>query len=197
MKLPTREDAGEIRPVRTLILGSIMCAIPSLFGPYNVVVRNGSYLTIDFTTAAAVVVMFAVCLVVNGMLRRLVPTQAFLSGELYIGYVMAAIGCSICTMGLTLYLIPLMPAVTYLASAENQWAITVIPHVPEWLIPTDPEAIRAFYEGIPKDVPIPWGVWLRPLGDVIVVMPPLAIQPDELQQIAEAVRDGIDHATSI
>ena len=41
------------------------------------------------------------------------------------------------------------------------------------------------------------GVWLRPLGDVIVVMPPLAIQPDELQQIAEAVRDGIDHATSI
>ena len=74
MKLPTREDAGEIRPVRTLILGSIMCAIPSLFGPYNVVVRNGSYLTIDFTTAAAVVVMFAVCLIVNGMLRRLVPT---------------------------------------------------------------------------------------------------------------------------
>ena len=41
------------------------------------------------------------------------------------------------------------------------------------------------------------GVWLRPLGDVIVVMPPLAIQPEELQQIAEAVRDGIDHATSI
>ncbi|MBN82919.1 MAG: adenosylmethionine--8-amino-7-oxononanoate transaminase [Planctomycetaceae bacterium] len=40
------------------------------------------------------------------------------------------------------------------------------------------------------------GVWLRPLGDVVVVMPPLAIQPDELQQIADAVRDGIDHATS-
>ena len=163
MKLPTREDAGEIRPVRTLILGSIMCAIPSLFGPYNVVVRNGSYLTIDFSTAAAVVLMFAACLIVNGMLRRLVPSQAFLSGELYIGYVMAAIGCSICTMGLTLYLIPLLPAVTYLASAENQWAITVIPHVPQWLIPTDPEAIRAFYEGIPKDVEIPWGAWLRPL----------------------------------
>ena len=54
MKLPTREDAGEVRPVRTLILGSIMSAIPSLFGPYNIVVRNGSYLTIDFTTPAAV-----------------------------------------------------------------------------------------------------------------------------------------------
>ncbi|MBB74436.1 MAG: adenosylmethionine--8-amino-7-oxononanoate transaminase [Planctomycetaceae bacterium] len=39
------------------------------------------------------------------------------------------------------------------------------------------------------------GIWLRPLGDVVVVMPPLAIQPDELQQIADAVRAGIDHAT--
>lgn len=149
--------------MRTLVLGSVMCAIPSLFGPYNIVVRNGSYLTMDFTTAAAVVVMFAACLIVNGMLRRLMPSQAFLSGELYIGYVMAAIGCSICTMGLTLYLIPLLPAVTYLASAENQWAITVIPHVPQWLIPTDPEVIRAFYEGIPRDAEIPWGAWLRPL----------------------------------
>ncbi|MEE3368071.1 MAG: adenosylmethionine--8-amino-7-oxononanoate transaminase [Planctomycetota bacterium] len=41
------------------------------------------------------------------------------------------------------------------------------------------------------------GVWLRPLGDVVVVLPPLAIQPNELQQIADAVRAGIDHATRI
>ena len=41
------------------------------------------------------------------------------------------------------------------------------------------------------------GVWLRPLGDVVVVMPPLSIQPDELQQIADAVRAGIDHATHV
>ena len=40
------------------------------------------------------------------------------------------------------------------------------------------------------------GVWLRPLGDVIVIMPPLAIRANELQQIAETVRDGINLATS-
>jgi adenosylmethionine-8-amino-7-oxononanoate aminotransferase len=35
------------------------------------------------------------------------------------------------------------------------------------------------------------GVWLRPLGNVIVIMPPLAISLEEIDQIAEAVERGI------
>jgi adenosylmethionine-8-amino-7-oxononanoate aminotransferase len=35
------------------------------------------------------------------------------------------------------------------------------------------------------------GVLLRPLGDVIVIMPPLAISNEELDQIAEAIERGI------
>ncbi len=38
------------------------------------------------------------------------------------------------------------------------------------------------------------GVLLRPLGDVIVVMPPLAISLDELDQIAQAIEHGITAA---
>ena len=162
-RAPDRHDAGEVRPVRTLFLGSILCVVVALYGPYNNLVLNGSHMSTDFTTAAAVVVMFIVCLFFNGLLRRFVPSLSFVSGELYVGYVMAAIASSICTMGLTLYLVPILPAITYMASAENNWAITVHPFVPQWLIPLDEEAIRAFYEGIPRDVPIPWAVWLRPL----------------------------------
>jgi adenosylmethionine-8-amino-7-oxononanoate aminotransferase len=36
------------------------------------------------------------------------------------------------------------------------------------------------------------GVWLRPLGDVIVVMPPLAIESGQLDQIMDAVEASID-----
>ncbi len=36
------------------------------------------------------------------------------------------------------------------------------------------------------------GVWLRPLGNVVVVMPPLAIRPNELDHICAAVRQGIE-----
>ncbi|HVU88180.1 MAG TPA: adenosylmethionine--8-amino-7-oxononanoate transaminase [Pirellulales bacterium] len=39
------------------------------------------------------------------------------------------------------------------------------------------------------------GVLLRPLGDVIVIMPPLAISPAELDQISDAVEYGIERAT--
>lgn len=39
------------------------------------------------------------------------------------------------------------------------------------------------------------GVWLRPLGNVVVIMPPLAITLDELDRICLAVERGIDQAT--
>lgn len=35
------------------------------------------------------------------------------------------------------------------------------------------------------------GVWIRPLGDVVVLMPPLSIRPDELDQLTAAVRQAI------
>jgi adenosylmethionine-8-amino-7-oxononanoate aminotransferase len=38
------------------------------------------------------------------------------------------------------------------------------------------------------------GVLLRPLGDVIVVMPPLAVSLDEVDQIAQAIEQGIAEA---
>ncbi len=39
------------------------------------------------------------------------------------------------------------------------------------------------------------GVWLRPLGNVVVIMPPLAIKLDELDKICGAVERGIEKAT--
>jgi len=39
------------------------------------------------------------------------------------------------------------------------------------------------------------GVWLRPLGDVIVIMPPLAITLEELDQVCQAAEYGIRVAT--
>jgi adenosylmethionine-8-amino-7-oxononanoate aminotransferase len=39
------------------------------------------------------------------------------------------------------------------------------------------------------------GVWLRPLGNVIVIMPPLCVRPDELDRICEAAEAGIRATT--
>ena len=40
------------------------------------------------------------------------------------------------------------------------------------------------------------GVWLRPLGDVLVIMPPLTISDEELQFLGEVLLESIDTATA-
>jgi adenosylmethionine-8-amino-7-oxononanoate aminotransferase len=39
------------------------------------------------------------------------------------------------------------------------------------------------------------GAIVRPLGDVVVLMPPLAIEPDALEELVEIVSDSIAAAT--
>jgi adenosylmethionine-8-amino-7-oxononanoate aminotransferase len=46
------------------------------------------------------------------------------------------------------------------------------------------------------DAALKRGVWLRPLGDVIVVMPPLIISSQELAFLTRVIREAIDEATS-
>ncbi len=39
------------------------------------------------------------------------------------------------------------------------------------------------------------GVWIRPLGDVVVIMPPLAMKPDQLRVLVDTVHDAIEAVT--
>jgi adenosylmethionine-8-amino-7-oxononanoate aminotransferase len=39
-------------------------------------------------------------------------------------------------------------------------------------------------------------VLLRPLGNVVVLMPPLAMTPAQLERLAGAVRSGVDAVTA-
>ena len=140
-----------------------MCVLIAAWGPYNLLVHRGSCLTIDFSTGAAIAVLFFAVFFLNGLLRAFLPGLSLSSGELSISYLMAAIACSICTMGLTLQLVPLVPAMDYLASPENEWARDVLPHVPHWLRLQGEDVILGFYEGLSEGESIPWGAWAKPL----------------------------------
>ena len=158
-----QQGGTSVRPLRALLLGTALTILVAVFGPYNNTILRGPEMTVDFTTAAAVFLMFFVSFFANGLLRRFLPRCSFSSGELYIAYVMAAISCSICSMGFTLYLVPMLPAISYLATPENRWAEIVQPFVPHWLVPQGEEAIRGFYEGIATHEAVPWMVWVKPL----------------------------------
>ena len=39
------------------------------------------------------------------------------------------------------------------------------------------------------------GVWIRPLGDVLVIMPPLSVSLEQIDQLCEVIGAGIDAVT--
>ena len=41
------------------------------------------------------------------------------------------------------------------------------------------------------------GVSVRPLGDTIVIMPPLSIEESELERVAQAVAHGLDAVSGV
>ena len=60
-------QTNDVRPWRALFLGTVLSVTVALWGPYNCLVLTGSYTTIDFTTGAAVFLLFFVALFVNSV----------------------------------------------------------------------------------------------------------------------------------
>ena len=148
---------------RSLLAGSALTCAISAGDPYGNMVLRGSYLSLDFSTAAAIFLFFAFTLFVNTGLGLIDPRLRLSPQELMVVYLMATIACSIATMGLTEYLLPILSGAVYYASPENEWALLIHPYIPSWMVPQDLEAVKYFYEGAPRGYGIPWAVWLPPL----------------------------------
>jgi len=150
--------------LRSLITGALMAFAISVGAPYGNTVLRGSYLALDFSTAGAIFLFFILVFLIHTLLGLIHPRLSFRRDELAVIYVMAIVGCSIPTMGLTEYLLPIISGAVYYATPENEWAQLIHPYIKDWIIPQDSEAIKFFYEGLPRNYPLPWHVWLRPLA---------------------------------
>lgn len=149
--------------LRAVVVGAALCALIGVGTPYACHVMHASYMALDFSTPAAVFLFFVLVFGVNGLLRVVWERLALTAGELLVVFVMMAVACAVPTMGLTSYLLSTIAAPFYYAAPENQWAELLLPHLPEWLYPSDPLAIRWLYEGLPRGERIPWGAWALPL----------------------------------
>jgi len=150
--------------VRSFLLGSVCCLIIAIGTPFANMYIRGSTLALDFSTAAAVFLLFILVGILNvfiGLIRR---SFALRRGELIVVYIMMIVATSIPTMGLTEYLLPILTGVFYYATPENQWADLIHPYIPDWIAPgRNAEAVKYFYEGLPKGMPIPWEAWAESL----------------------------------
>jgi hypothetical protein len=149
---------------RSLLAGTLIAFCISVGAPYGNMVLRGSYMALDFSTAGAIFLFFIFVFVVHTLLGFIHPRLAFSRPELVVVYIMGIVGCSIPTMGLTEYLLPIISGATYYASPENEWAELIHPYIRSWLVPQDFEAVKYFYEGAPRNYDLPWAVWLKPLA---------------------------------
>ena len=148
---------------RSLLCGAAIACGISVGAPYGNMVLRGSYMALDFSTAGAIFLFFLFTFFVHTFLGLLHPRLALRREELVIVYIMGIVGCSIPTMGLTEYLLPIISGGTYYASMENEWRELIHPYIRPWLVPQDAEAVKFFYEGSPRGYPLPWKAWLAPL----------------------------------
>lgn len=162
---PKSPDAGPRSGVtfRSLLTGTIMAICISTGAPYGNMVLRGSYLALDFSTAGAIFLFFLLVLIVHTGLGLIHPRLAFRREELVVVYIMSIVSCSIPTMGLTEYLLPIMSGATYYATTENEWGLLVHPYIPSWMVPQDFTAVKYFYEGSPRGIGISWEAWITPL----------------------------------
>ncbi len=153
---------------RALLIGSLAAAVIGLLAPWAIHVMRGSYMALDFSTPAAVGLMFFLVAGPNLLALHLRRRLALSSAELITIYSMMIVASAIPTMGLTAQLIPISTGAHYYASPENNWNELVIPHIAKWLLPKgaglDASIVDYLYEGLPVGATVPWGAWTTSLA---------------------------------
>ena len=149
--------------VRAVVVGALMSLIIGAVVPYTNMIIDGAVMAHNFSTPAALFLFFVFTGLINVVLGLLRPGLALRRPELAVVYIMGMIATAIPTIGFTENLLPIIAGLYYYATPENNWAHLIHPHVPEWIAPQDPDALRYFFEGLPQGVRLPWNAWARPL----------------------------------
>lgn len=156
--------------LRAMAVGSLLSGVIAVGLPYGEFVLNGTQMGLNSSTPAAFFMLFLLVALIQPLVGIIRPRWLFTPAELLSIAVMLMITTAIAGRGFVSIAIPIISGVLYFATPENGWEELLIPHVPTWLVPQDPQAIKGFYEGLPAGAPIPWGVWFEPLAWWFVFM---------------------------
>ena len=147
---------------RSLILGFVLSVFVGALVPYLGLYVQGANPGAYFTSQIAHFLLFILIAVVNVVLGRCRRSWMLQRGELIVLFIMMSLA-NASPRNVTIW-VPIVSAPYYHASAENNWLNLVAPYIPDWLLPHDPVAVRAFFEGsVDGSTRIPWDVWLEPI----------------------------------
>ena len=150
-------------PIRGILIGTVLAFLLNLLDAYATNIILGSYLTLNFSTPAALLFFFWVVLA-GGLVSLIHRSLALNRSELITIYIMLVVACCIPGMGFTQFMIPCLLGSTYYATPENNWDHLYNQYIPEWMIPQGENVARHFFEGLPEGATIPWKAWVVPLS---------------------------------
>lgn len=156
--------------VRAVVIGTVLSIFLNLACPYSVLVMHSAGLTSDYITAGAMMLLFVLVLGVNPVLKLVCRRQALSSAELILIYIMMVVASAIPTWGLVTNLFHILTRPFYYATPENAWSEIIVPHIPMWIAPHEPEVAYYFYNGLPRGEAVPWRSWVMPLFWWMAVM---------------------------
>jgi len=158
---------GTFLTFRSVLIGSAICVLSGLAGPYWNLYMYSSPLFADYNAAGPTFALVMAVLVFNILLAGLWRRFGLRAGELRAITAMALTGGSIVTSGLIAYLVTGLTAPYYHAAPSNQMNVRVWPHLRERLFALDPDggmvAIQKWWSGIPDSAPMPLRPWIGPL----------------------------------
>ena len=149
-------------PARGILIGAVLAFFLNFLDAYATNMIQGSYLTLNFSTPAALFFFFFV-VIAGGAVGLLKRALGLGRNELITIYVMLIVSCCIPGMGFTQFIIPCLVGSTYYATIENDWDFLYNQHIPSWMIPRGDNVARHFFEGLPEGGRIPWEAWIIPL----------------------------------
>ena len=148
--------------VRSILIGALLAALLNFLDVYATTMIRGAYLSLNFSTPAALFFFFFVALA-SGLVALVRRPLALTQAEQITIYFMLIIACCIPGMGFTQFMVPCLVGSTYYATPENGWNEFYNQYIPAWMIPQGEDVVQFFFEGLPKGASIPWGPWVVPL----------------------------------
>ena len=149
--------------LRSVLIGFVFVVLLCGITPYNNDYLQNARIAGNHLPVGSIFVLLFLVFCVNVPLRKLGPRFALTATELTIIWIMLIATLAIPGISFMEILFPQLVSLYYFASPENEWADTLHPHIPDWLIVTDKTAVRDFYEGTEGIGTVPWAAWIRPL----------------------------------
>jgi hypothetical protein len=149
--------------LKSILIGLFFSVLIGIGEPLNVLYIHGSALAADYSTGAAIFLFFLLIGILNQFTKKFIKKLYLTPHELITVYIMMIVACAIPSWGFTMNLIGLLGGIFYYATPVNEWDKFIHPYLPKHLFPKNYNAIWYLYEGLPKNMKIPWNEWIIPL----------------------------------